>query len=177
MTSGDVSGSSSASNGAVALAPRLNDGLAPWARPPERVVEESSGPRLFEARVTERPDAVAVVCEDVALSYAELNARANRVARLLRARGAGTEDIVGVAVSCSADMVVALLGVLKAGARRAAPRQPRVIAGRPGAHAAADRSLLPCPSAARQAGLGRCGGAYCASWPVRVPVIGATAAA
>ena len=116
MTSSDVSGSSSASDGALAPAPRLYDGLVPWARTPERVVEEFSWPRLFEARVAERPDALAVVCEDVALSYAELNARANRVARLLRARDAGTEDIVGVAVPRSADMVVALLGVLKAGA-------------------------------------------------------------
>ncbi|MYX39830.1 AMP-binding protein, partial [Streptomyces sp. SID89] len=53
---------------------------------------------------------------DVALSYAELDRRAARVAARLAARGAGPGSVVGVHVERSADLVVALLGVLKSGA-------------------------------------------------------------
>ncbi|WP_051472173.1 non-ribosomal peptide synthetase [Patulibacter minatonensis] len=83
---------------------------------PDRPVDERTWTRAFEARVAETPDAVAVVCEDDERTYAELDARANRVARALRARGVGTEDVVGVALPRSVEMVVGLLGVLKAGA-------------------------------------------------------------
>ncbi len=72
--------------------------------------------RLFEERTAETPDATAVTCEDVSLTYAELNARANRLARLLLARGAGPETFVAVALPRSADLVVALLAVAKTGA-------------------------------------------------------------
>ena len=73
-------------------------------------------PGLFEAQVARTPDAVAVVFEDVQLTYRELNARANRLARLLVARGAGPERFVGLLMPRSLEMVVALLAVLKAGA-------------------------------------------------------------
>ncbi|MGW5049626.1 amino acid adenylation domain-containing protein [Actinokineospora sp. NPDC004072] len=77
---------------------------------------EVTWPEAFELQAARDPDAVAVVCEDVRLTYGELDARANRLARLLAARGIGDEDVVAVAVSRSADLVVALLGVLKSGA-------------------------------------------------------------
>ncbi|WP_329560680.1 non-ribosomal peptide synthetase [Kitasatospora sp. NBC_01266] len=70
---------------------------------------------LFEAQVARTPDAVALVQEDTELSYAELNARANRLARLLAERGVGAESLVPVLMGRSAQLVVTLLAVLKAG--------------------------------------------------------------
>ncbi|GAA1945970.1 hypothetical protein GCM10009754_12290 [Amycolatopsis minnesotensis] len=78
--------------------------------------DEVSWPAAFEARARETPEKVAVVCEDERLTYAELDARANQLAHLLRGKGISREDVVGVALPRSADLVVALLGVLKAGA-------------------------------------------------------------
>ncbi|MGH3828855.1 MAG: amino acid adenylation domain-containing protein [Pseudonocardiaceae bacterium] len=76
----------------------------------------TSLPTLFEAQVARTPDAVAVVCGDVTLSYAQLNTRANRLAHALIARGVGPERIVALALPRSAEMVVSILAVLKAGA-------------------------------------------------------------
>jgi nonribosomal peptide synthetase DhbF len=73
-------------------------------------------PDLFQAQVRRVPDAQAVICGDGAVSYAELNARANRLARFLVSRGAGPEGLVAVAMPRSVEMVVAVLAVLKAGA-------------------------------------------------------------
>ncbi len=71
---------------------------------------------LFERQAARSPGAVALVCEGKSLSFAEVNGRANRVARAVAARGAGPGDVVALAVSRSVDLPVALLGVLKAGA-------------------------------------------------------------
>ncbi|HLM58539.1 MAG TPA: amino acid adenylation domain-containing protein [Pyrinomonadaceae bacterium] len=71
---------------------------------------------LFEAQVRRTPDAVALVFEDERISYGELNARANQLAHHLRRLGAGPETLVGVLMRRTAEMVVALLGILKAGA-------------------------------------------------------------
>ncbi|RAY16066.1 non-ribosomal peptide synthetase [Actinomadura craniellae] len=71
---------------------------------------------MFEQRVRERPGAVAVVDGSRTVTYAELNARANRIARLLAGRGVAAEDVVGVAVPRTADMVATVLGALKLGA-------------------------------------------------------------
>ncbi|MDQ3790431.1 MAG: amino acid adenylation domain-containing protein, partial [Actinomycetota bacterium] len=81
-----------------------------------RDADEVTWPGAFERQVALSPDAVAVVCEDVTLTYAELNAAANRLARLLIERGIGREDVVGIALPRSADLVVALLAVMKTGA-------------------------------------------------------------
>ncbi|MGW2059051.1 non-ribosomal peptide synthetase, partial [Streptomyces sp. NPDC001840] len=71
---------------------------------------------LFEAQVTRTPDATAVVFDGTELTYAELNARANRLARVLVGRGARPEERVAVMMDRSADLVVALLAVVKTGA-------------------------------------------------------------
>jgi amino acid adenylation domain-containing protein/non-ribosomal peptide synthase protein (TIGR01720 family) len=72
--------------------------------------------QLVERSAQAWPKKVAVVCGAERLTYAQLNARANRVAEFLRARGIGAESLVAVCASRSTEMVVALLGVLKAGA-------------------------------------------------------------
>ncbi|MEU9113910.1 amino acid adenylation domain-containing protein, partial [Streptomyces sp. NPDC048483] len=73
-------------------------------------------PDLFETRAAATPDAPAVLSDAARLTYAELNARANRLARLLRHRGIGPEQFVAVALPRSASLAVALLAVLKVGA-------------------------------------------------------------
>ena len=71
--------------------------------------------RMVEAQVARSPGAVAVEFEGRRLSYGELDARAGRLAALLRARGVGRETLVGVCAERSLELVVALLAVLKAG--------------------------------------------------------------
>ncbi|WP_051905992.1 MULTISPECIES: non-ribosomal peptide synthetase [Streptomyces] len=73
-------------------------------------------PELFQARATAGPEATAVSLGGTRLSYAELNTRANRLARLLIARGAGPEKIVAVALPRSVELIVTLLAVTKTGA-------------------------------------------------------------
>ena len=70
---------------------------------------------LFEAQASRTPDAVAVVYEDRHLTYAELNARANRLARHLRGLGVKPDDRVAICVERGLEMVVGLLAILKAG--------------------------------------------------------------
>ncbi|MFF0524657.1 non-ribosomal peptide synthase/polyketide synthase [Actinomadura nitritigenes] len=73
-------------------------------------------PDLFEAQVARTPDATAVSCGDVQLTYARLNADANRLARHLVRAGAGPEDVVAVALDRDVSMVTAVLAIVKAGA-------------------------------------------------------------
>jgi amino acid adenylation domain-containing protein len=74
-------------------------------------------PERFEAQVAATPEAVALVTEDgPPMRYAELNRRANRLAHRLRALGAGPETLVAVCVERSPELLVGLLGTLKAGA-------------------------------------------------------------
>ncbi|PVE12341.1 non-ribosomal peptide synthetase, partial [Streptomyces scopuliridis] len=82
----------------------------------ERRVPSVTLPELFEAQAARTPRATAVVFEGRELSYAELNARANRLARLLVDRGAGPEGYVALALPRSQELIVALLAVLKSGA-------------------------------------------------------------
>ena len=71
--------------------------------------------QLIEAHAITQPDAIAVVWENTRLTYGELNARANQLAQYLQKVGVGPEVIVGICVERSLEMIVALLGVLKAG--------------------------------------------------------------
>jgi amino acid adenylation domain-containing protein len=79
-------------------------------RPATTVVAE------VQRQAAATPGAVALVCDGAELTYAELNAAANRLARLLVARGAGPETRVALALPRSAELLVALLAVLKSGA-------------------------------------------------------------
>ncbi|WP_449342101.1 non-ribosomal peptide synthetase [Streptomyces aurantiogriseus] len=72
--------------------------------------------RWFEQRAAAHPDRTALVFEDQELTYRELDERASRLARALRARGAGPGSLVAVALRRSAELVVAVLAVHKAGA-------------------------------------------------------------
>ncbi|RSD12022.1 non-ribosomal peptide synthetase [Amycolatopsis eburnea] len=81
-----------------------------------RDVAPASLAELVEAQAERTPDAAALVSEDGTLTFAELNARANRLARLLAERGAGPERVVGVRLPRSVALVVTELAVAKTGA-------------------------------------------------------------
>src|ERR1051326_1370237 len=87
----------------------------------QRVTQERFTPQdrclstLFEAQVAQRPEATAVWCGEQQITYRELNERANRLAHYLRQRGVGPEVRVGICLERSLELVVGLLGILKAG--------------------------------------------------------------
>ncbi|MEU6749061.1 amino acid adenylation domain-containing protein [Spirillospora sp. NPDC046719] len=81
----------------------------------EHEVTNATLPELFEAQVQRTPDATAVIFESTQISYRELNAQANRLARYLIDKGVAPERVVAVALPRSVELVVALLAVLKAG--------------------------------------------------------------
>ncbi|MCP2012453.1 condensation domain-containing protein, partial [Duganella violaceipulchra] len=71
--------------------------------------------QLFEAQAAANPEAIAVVYEETSVSYGELNARANRLAHTLIGLGVQPDDRVAICVERSVEMIVGLLGILKAG--------------------------------------------------------------
>ncbi|HEV2681081.1 MAG TPA: amino acid adenylation domain-containing protein, partial [Rhodanobacter sp.] len=79
-------------------------------------IPEATLPTLFEQQVARTPEAIATVFDDQSLSYTQLNERANRLAHLLIADGAGPENIIAVALPRSLELIVTLLAVLKTGA-------------------------------------------------------------
>ncbi|MGY0055243.1 non-ribosomal peptide synthase/polyketide synthase [Streptomyces sp. LZ34] len=111
------------------LSPREREDLLDGWQGPRAEVAPRPLAELFEEQAARTPEATALVCEQVRLDYAELNARANRLARFLIGRGAGPEDVVGLVLPRSVDMVVAMLAVLKTGAAYL-PVDPRYPAGR-----------------------------------------------
>ena len=82
----------------------------------EASFEPDTIPARFAAQAARTPDAIAVTFEGTSLSYSELDARANRLAHHLLRQGVGPEQFVALALRRSLDLVVAILGVLKAGA-------------------------------------------------------------
>ncbi|WP_279629273.1 non-ribosomal peptide synthetase [Amycolatopsis thailandensis] len=83
---------------------------------PVRETRQVSFGDLFAARAAETPHAVALARGDVELSYRDLDAVTNRLARLLIARGAGPESVVAVVLERSLEPVIAFLAILRAGA-------------------------------------------------------------
>ncbi|GAA1024589.1 MULTISPECIES: amino acid adenylation domain-containing protein [Amycolatopsis] len=90
--------------------------LSDWGSAPGDEVSPGCFPELFAKRAAETPDRLAVHCGGQELTFAQLDAAANRLARYLRARGLGPESTVGVCLERSIDAVIALVGVLKSGA-------------------------------------------------------------
>jgi len=89
--------------------------LARWNQMTADFSAEPPIHRAFEQRAARQPAAVALVCEDIRLSFAELNARANRLAYALIARGVGPETPVALCLERAPILIVALLATLKAG--------------------------------------------------------------
>ncbi|HEX6911547.1 MAG TPA: condensation domain-containing protein, partial [Longimicrobium sp.] len=89
--------------------------LREWNRTEADYPAASCVHELVEAQAARTPGATAVVSEGERVTYAELNARANRLAHHLRALGVGPDARVGICVERSVEMVVGLLGILKAG--------------------------------------------------------------
>ncbi|MDH6108606.1 amino acid adenylation domain-containing protein/non-ribosomal peptide synthase protein (TIGR01720 family) [Kitasatospora sp. MAP12-44] len=87
-----------------------------WNAASHTVRPELTLPELLEAQASRTPDAIAIAAPDAVLSYRELHRRANHFARALIARGIGPEDVVALAMPKSAELVTALLAVLKTGA-------------------------------------------------------------
>ncbi|MGC1782485.1 MAG: amino acid adenylation domain-containing protein, partial [Acidobacteriaceae bacterium] len=102
--------------------------LAGWNQT-ARPVPAATLPELVAAQVRRTPDAVAVTCGDACLTYAGLDAAAERLAQLLAARGAGPEQLVAVVLDRSVQLIVTLLAVLKTGAAYL-PADPAYPAGR-----------------------------------------------
>jgi len=88
--------------------------LLDWNGEQSSVVDQPVS-RLFEQQVERTPNAVAAIQENRQLTYAELNARANKLAHYLKTLGVGSESLVGVCVERSIEMLVAVLATLKAG--------------------------------------------------------------
>ncbi|MGA4358545.1 amino acid adenylation domain-containing protein, partial [Ralstonia nicotianae] len=89
--------------------------LESWNETAAAYPDASTIQGLFEAQVRRTPEAIAVVHEGQQVSYAELNARANRVAHALIGLGVGPDARVGLCAERSVELVIGLLGILKAG--------------------------------------------------------------
>ncbi len=127
--------------------------------------------RLFEAQAASAQNAVAVITPDGSvLRYGELNARANQLARYLRTRGAGPDRLVAICADRSAELITAMLAVLKAGAGYV-PVDPAYPAERIGAMLADCEPVVIVTHAdargALSAGLASAGSAeQVSAWPV-----------
>ena len=89
--------------------------LVEWNQTQKEYSGDTSVQQLFAAQAERTPDGIAVSFSGHELSYAELNRRTNKLAHYLRRLGVGPETLVGVCVERSIEMIVGVLGVLKAG--------------------------------------------------------------
>lgn len=89
--------------------------LDDWNRTERPYASEVPAYELFERQAGQTPAAIAAVFENEGITYRELNARANQLARYLQQQGVGPEKLVGIFVERSLSMLVGLLGILKAG--------------------------------------------------------------
>ncbi|QFG31549.1 non-ribosomal peptide synthetase [Pseudomonas umsongensis] len=96
-------------------APQYGELIQHWNPTFEAQAQSPTLHQLFEAQAAQRPHAIALTCEGEQMSYAALNAEANRLARKLREQGVGPEVRVGIATERAIPLVVGLLAILKAG--------------------------------------------------------------
>ncbi|MFP5263127.1 MAG: amino acid adenylation domain-containing protein [Blastocatellia bacterium] len=89
--------------------------LHEWAGAAKEYPQDKSIHELIEAQAERTPDATALAAEGQQITYAELNRRANQLARYLRECGVGPEVLVGICINRGIEMVIGLLGILKAG--------------------------------------------------------------
>ncbi len=89
--------------------------LAAWQGPVVEFPRDKCIHQLFEAQAERTPDDVALVFHEEELTYRELDQRATQLARYLRKQGVGPDVVVGVCIERSLEMMVGVLGVLKAG--------------------------------------------------------------
>jgi non-ribosomal peptide synthetase component F/thioesterase domain-containing protein/acyl carrier protein len=89
--------------------------LTDWNRTELPIVAEDTIPRLFEAQARQSPERIALICGEDRLTYRELAARVNRLARTLRKAGVAADVLVGICLGRSTDMLVSLLATMKAG--------------------------------------------------------------
>jgi amino acid adenylation domain-containing protein len=97
------------------LSPARQRQLVEWNDTAASYPRDAAIHQLFEQQAHRTPEAAAVVFEDETLTYRQLNARANQLARHLRSEGVGPEVLVGLCVERSLEMVVGLLAIVKAG--------------------------------------------------------------
>ncbi|MCS9889783.1 amino acid adenylation domain-containing protein, partial [Pseudomonas aeruginosa] len=95
--------------------PERRQTLSEWNPAQREYAVQGTLQQRFEEQARQRPQAVALILDEQRLSYGELNARANRLAHCLIARGVGADVPVGLALERSLDMLVGLLAILKAG--------------------------------------------------------------
>ncbi|QHG87430.1 non-ribosomal peptide synthetase [Xanthomonas cucurbitae] len=105
------------------------DVLDAWSQGKQADVQEATFQALFQAQAARTPDAIAVVCADRQLTYAQLNAQANQLAHHLIAMGLQPDERVALCLERSIELVVALLAILKAGGAYV-PLDPRYPAER-----------------------------------------------
>ncbi len=86
----------------------LNDTKADY--PKNKTIQE-----LFEEQVEKTPNNIAVVFEDIQLTYKELNQKSNQLARILRTKGVKADSIVGIMIERSPEMIIGIMAILKAG--------------------------------------------------------------